>query len=112
CSARASSRGTHPSFANQMHASRLQILLTIVAGLFLLGTVAIFAVFALAPGTAVVYRPFLLTAFVVTLFISLVCVACLMRGLFRPYSQRSEERRVGKGCRCGMLTARATVETV
>src|SRR5882724_2483308 len=70
-----------------MHASRLQILLTIVAGLFLLGTVAIFAVFALAPGTAVVYRPFLLTAFVVTLFISLVCVAWLMRGLLRPYSQ-------------------------
>jgi signal transduction histidine kinase len=70
-----------------MHASRLQVLLTIVAGLFLLGTVAIFAVFALAPGTAVVYRPFLLTAFVVTLFISLVCVAWLMRGLLRPYSQ-------------------------
>ena len=70
-----------------MHASRLQIVLTIVAGLFLLGTVAIFAVFALAPGTAVVYRPFLLTAFVVTLFISLVCVAWLMRGLLRPYSQ-------------------------
>ncbi|HBB95406.1 MAG TPA: hypothetical protein DC054_08440 [Blastocatellia bacterium] len=70
-----------------MHASRLQILLTTVAGLFLLGTVAIFAVFALAPGTAVVYRPFLLTAFVVTLFISLVCVAWLMRGLLRPYSQ-------------------------
>lgn len=70
-----------------MHASRLQILLTIVAGLFLLGTVAIFAVFALAPGTAVVYRPFLLTSFVVTLFISLVCVAWLMRGLLRPYSQ-------------------------
>ncbi|HXI62436.1 MAG TPA: ATP-binding protein [Pyrinomonadaceae bacterium] len=70
-----------------MHASRLQLFLTIVAGLFLLGTVAIFAVFALAPGTAVVYRPFLLTAFVVTLFISLVCVAWLMRGLLRPYSQ-------------------------
>jgi len=63
------------------------MLLTIVAGLFLLGTVAIFAVFALAPGTAVVYRPFLLTAFVVTLIISLVCIAWLMRGLLRPYSQ-------------------------
>src|SRR5436305_12140940 len=70
-----------------MHASRLQILLTIVAGLFLLGTVAIFAVFALAPGTAVVYRPFLLTAFVLTVFVSLVCVAWLMRGLLRPYSE-------------------------
>src|SRR4029077_11844965 len=70
-----------------MHTSRLQIVLTMIAGLFLLGTVAIFAVFALAPGTAVVYRPFLLTAFVVTLFVSLVCVAWLMRGLLRPYSQ-------------------------
>ena len=69
-----------------MYASRLQIFLTIVAGLFLLGTVAIFAVFALAPGTAVIYRPLLLTGFVVTLFVSLVCVAWLMRGLLRPGS--------------------------
>jgi signal transduction histidine kinase len=70
-----------------MQASRLQILLTIFAGIFLLGTVLIFAIFALAPGTAVVYRPFLLTAFVVTLFVSLVCIAWLLRGLLRPYSQ-------------------------
>src|SRR5229473_4628481 len=70
-----------------MQASRLQILLTVFAGIFLLGTVLIFAIFALAPGTAVVYRPFLLTAFVVTLFISLVCIAWLLRGLLRPYSQ-------------------------
>src|SRR5205807_121904 len=70
-----------------MQASRLQILLTVFAGIFLLGTVLIFAVFAVAPGTAVVYRPFLLTAFVVALFISLVCIAWLLRGLLRPYSQ-------------------------
>jgi signal transduction histidine kinase len=70
-----------------MQSSRLQVLLTILAGIFLLGTVLIFAVFALAPNTAVVYRPFLLTAFVVTLFISLVCIAWLLRGLLRPYSQ-------------------------
>jgi signal transduction histidine kinase len=70
-----------------MQASRLQLLLTIFAGIFLLGTVLIFAIFALAPGTAVAYRPFLLTAFVVTLFISLVCIAWLLRGLLRPYSQ-------------------------
>src|SRR6266852_6819259 len=70
-----------------MHSTRLQVLLTILAGIFLLGTVMIFAVFALAPNTAVVYRPFLLTAFVVTLFISLVCIAWLLRGLLRPYSQ-------------------------
>jgi signal transduction histidine kinase len=76
-----------------MQASRLQILLTILAGLFLLGTVLIFAVFALAPGTAVAYRPFLLTAFVVTLFVSLVCIAWLLRGLLRPYSQLIGEAR-------------------
>src|SRR3989440_5763328 len=70
-----------------MQRSRLQVLLTILAGIFLLGTVVIFAVVALAPNTAVVYRPFLLTAFVVALFISLVCIAWLLRGLLRPYSQ-------------------------
>jgi len=76
-----------------MQASRLQILLTIFAGIFLLGTVLIFAVFALAPGTAVVYRPVLLTGFVVTLFVSLVCIAWLLRGLLRPYSQLVGEAR-------------------
>ena len=70
-----------------MQSSRLQVLLTILAGIFLLGTVMVFAVFALAPDTAVVYRPFLLTAFVVTLFVSLVCIAWVLRGLLRPYSQ-------------------------
>jgi len=67
--------------------SRLQTWLTVFAGLFLLGTVLIFAVFAMAPGTALVYRPFLLTAFVGALFVSLVCIAWLLRGLLRPYSQ-------------------------
>jgi signal transduction histidine kinase len=76
-----------------MQASRLQILLTIFAGIFLLATVLIFAIFALAPGSAVVYRPFLLTAFVVTLFVSLVCIAWLLRGLLRPYSQLVGEAR-------------------
>src|SRR2546425_7179256 len=70
-----------------MQSSRLQIWLTILAAIFLLGTVMSFAVFALAPNTAIVYRPFLLTTFVVTLFISLVCLTWLLRGLLRPYSQ-------------------------
>ena len=70
-----------------MYASRLQILLAIVAFFFLLGTVAIFIVFAVAPGTALIYRPILLTGFVVMIFVSMVCVATLMRGLLRPYSQ-------------------------
>src|SRR6266446_9088305 len=70
-----------------MQVSRLPTWLAIFAGIFLLGTVLIFAIFAVAPGTAVVYRPFLLTAFVVALFVSLVCIAWLLRGLLRPYSQ-------------------------
>ena len=71
----------------------MQVLLTVLAGIFLLATVSIFAVFALAPGTAVVYRPFLLTTFVITLFISIVSIAWLLRGLLRPYSQLIGEAR-------------------
>ncbi|HEX3146283.1 MAG TPA: ATP-binding protein [Pyrinomonadaceae bacterium] len=70
-----------------MYASRLQIVLAIVAAFFLLGTIAIFIVFAVAPDTALVYRPLLLTGFVVMVFVSMVCMAVLMRGLLRPYNQ-------------------------
>ena len=70
-----------------MQASRLQILLTILGGVFLLAAVVIFATFALAPDTALVYRPALLTGFVAALFIGLVCITWLLRGLLRPYSQ-------------------------
>src|SRR5499427_6005612 len=70
-----------------MYASRLQKVLALVAAFFLLGTVSIFILFAVAPDLAVGYRPLLLTGFVVMLFISMVCVAVLMRGLLRPYSQ-------------------------
>ena len=70
-----------------MQASRLQILLTILGGVFLLSAVVIFATFALAPDTALVYRPVLLTGFVAALFIGLVCLTWLLRGLLRPYSQ-------------------------
>src|SRR6266446_8948579 len=76
-----------------MQVSRLPTWLAILAGIFLLGTVLIFAVFAMAPGTAAVYRPFLLTAFVATLFVALVSVAWLLRGLLRPYSQLLGEAR-------------------
>src|SRR5216683_4530743 len=76
-----------------MQVSRLPTWLTILAGIFLLGAVMIFALFALAPGTAVVYRPFLLTAFVAALFIALVSIAWLLRGLLRPYSQLVGEAR-------------------
>src|SRR5437660_9472958 len=70
-----------------MSGSRLQIWLTVLAGIFLVSTILIFAVFAVAPGTALVYRPLLLTGFIVALFISLLCISWLLRGLLRPYSQ-------------------------
>jgi len=76
-----------------MQVSRLPTWLTVVAGIFLLGAVLIFAVFAMAPGIAVLYRPFLLTAFVATLFVALVSIAWLLRGLLRPYSQLVGEAR-------------------
>jgi signal transduction histidine kinase len=61
--------------------------LTVLVGVFLAGTVVMFAVFALAPNTAAINRPILLTGFIVALFLSLVCIAWLLRGLLRPYSQ-------------------------
>src|SRR5437667_3490484 len=70
-----------------MLVSRQQIWLTSLAGIFLLTAVAIFAVFAFSPTTAVIYGPILLTAFVVALFIGMVCIAWLLRGLLRPYNQ-------------------------
>src|SRR5213594_4498018 len=70
-----------------MLVSRQQIWLTSLAGIFLLAAVGIFAVFAFSPTTAVIYGPILLTAFVVALFIGMVCIAWLLRGLLRPYNQ-------------------------
>src|SRR6266850_3835880 len=70
-----------------MRVSRLQVWLTVLVGIFLAGTVVMFAVFALAPNTAAINRPILLTGFIVALFLSLVCIAWLLRGLLRPYSQ-------------------------
>jgi signal transduction histidine kinase len=70
-----------------MRASRLQLWLTILVGVFLIGTVVMFALFAVAPNTAAVNRPLLLTGFIAALFLSLVCLAWLLRGLLRPYSQ-------------------------
>src|SRR2546423_6589682 len=74
-----------------MRISRRQLSLTILAGLFLLAAVIIFVLFALAPNTADFYQPFLLTAFIVALFISMVCIAWLLRGILRPYNQLISE---------------------
>ena len=70
-----------------MRFSRRQLSLTILSAIFLLAAVFIFAVFALAPTAAVVYQPMLLTGFILALFVSLICIAWLLRGLLRPYNQ-------------------------
>src|SRR6266478_898811 len=76
-----------------MPVSRLQVWLTVLVGIFLAGTVVMLAIFALAPNTCVINRPILLTGFIVALFLSLVCIAWLLRGLLRPYSQLVGEAR-------------------
>lgn len=78
-----------------MRISGRQLSLTILAAAFLLAAIFIFAVFAFAPDVAGVYQPFLLTSFIVALFISLVAIAWLLRGILRPYNQLiSEAERV------------------
>jgi signal transduction histidine kinase len=78
-----------------MRISGRQLSLTILAAAFLLAATFIFAVFALAPEVAGVYQPFLLTSFIVALFMSLVAIAWLLRGILRPYNQLiSEAERV------------------
>ncbi|HEY8205338.1 MAG TPA: ATP-binding protein [Pyrinomonadaceae bacterium] len=74
-----------------MRISGRQLSLTILAAGFLLAAVSIFAVFLLAPNTADVYQPFLLTTFIVALFVGLVCIAWLLRGILRPYNQLISE---------------------
>lgn len=74
-----------------MRISGRQLSLTVVAGIFLLAAVLIFAVFTLAPDIAGVYQPFLLTSFILALFLSLVAIAWLLRGLLRPYNQLISE---------------------
>lgn len=70
-----------------MLVSKQQIRLTVIAAIFLCAAIAIFAVFAFSPTAAFVYGPLLLTAFIVALFIGMVCIAWLLRGLVRPYNQ-------------------------
>lgn len=74
-----------------MRISGRQLSLTILAAFFLLAAVVVFALFVLAPNTADVYQPFLLTTFIVALFISLVSIAWLLRGVLRPYNQLISE---------------------
>ena len=70
-----------------MLVSKQQFWLTSLAALFMLAAITTFAVFAFSATAAIVYGPLLLTAFVVALFLGLVCIVWLLRGLLRPYNQ-------------------------
>ena len=74
-----------------MRISGRQLSLTILAATFLLAALVIFALFAFAPHVADVYQPILLTSFILALFISLVAIAWLLRGILRPYNQLISE---------------------
>src|SRR6266699_1017326 len=66
---------------------RLQVLVIVLTGVFLAGMILIFAVFTVSPDIAALNRPILLTTFIFALFLSLVCIAWLLRWLLRPYTQ-------------------------
>jgi nitrogen fixation/metabolism regulation signal transduction histidine kinase len=74
-----------------MRISGRQLTVTILAAVLLLAAVVVFALFVLTPKTADLYQPFLLTTFIVALFVSLVCLIWLLRGVLRPYNQLISE---------------------
>lgn len=84
-----------------MRISGRQLALTIIAAAFLFAAVFIFAILALAPNVADVYQPFLLTSFILALFVSLVAIAWLLRGILRPYNQLVSEAERLPGARTG-----------
>lgn len=74
-----------------MRISGRQLSVTILAAVFLLAAGVVFALFVLTPNTADLYQPFLLTTFIVALFLSLVCIVWLLSGILRPYNQLISE---------------------
>ncbi|MEP6706711.1 MAG: ATP-binding protein [Pyrinomonadaceae bacterium] len=75
------------------YGNRLQIWVALLAAIFLLAACSVIALYAFAPATSPLNRPILLTGFIVTLFISLLCILALLRWLLRPYRQLVGEAR-------------------
>jgi PAS domain S-box-containing protein len=67
--------------------SRVQLVLTLVVGVFLLANLFAVMLIARAPAASPVRGPMLLTILVVTLLVSLLCLVLLLRWLLRPYRQ-------------------------
>lgn len=67
--------------------SRVQLVLALVVGVFLLANLFAVMLIARAPAASTVRGPMLLTILVVTLLVSLLCLVLLLRWLLRPYRQ-------------------------
>ena len=70
-----------------MTRNRYQFGLSLLAGFFLLATLFAVLLYKLTPTTPVTRGPFLLTAFVAILIITLACILFFLRWAFRPYRQ-------------------------
>jgi len=79
--------------AMMRYGNRLQIWVALLAAIFLLAACSVIALYALAPATSPLNRPILLTGFIVSLFISLLCIIALLRWLMGPYRQLVGEAR-------------------
>jgi len=89
--------------------NRFQIWLALLAAIFLLATLFIFALYALAPATSEINRPILLTGFIVALFISLLCIVGLLRWLLGPYRKLvGEAKRAPVAVQSGKSSDEAT----
>ncbi|HEY6189789.1 MAG TPA: ATP-binding protein [Pyrinomonadaceae bacterium] len=67
--------------------SRVQLVLAVLVGLFLLANLFAVMLIARAPAAQAARGPVLLTILVVTLIVSLLCLVLLLRWLLRPYRQ-------------------------
>ncbi len=69
------------------YGSRLQIVLALLGGVCLLASLVAVILFAFGTATTRARAPVLLTVFISTLVVTLLCVTLLLRWLLRPYRQ-------------------------
>ncbi len=69
------------------YGNRVQLVLALLGGVFLLATLFVVASVAFAPSMPMARGPALLTVFIITLVVSLLCILLLLRWLLRPYRQ-------------------------
>lgn len=67
--------------------SRVQLVMAVLVGLFLLANLFAVMLIARAPAAQAARGPVLLTILIVTLIVSLLCLVLLLRWMLRPYRQ-------------------------